>query len=250
MRYEQLSPVPPFEGVTRILVIACAAVGFFQLACEAFGVTFFGYRLEIILGLVPYLVLEQGWVWQVVTYLFLHGNGFHLLLNMLILWYFGAEMEMQLGRRQFLFYFFLCGIGAGLFNIGIHALVGDSAQMMSPIIGASGAIYGILVAYGYFFAERYFLVFFLFPMKAKYFVWLMAGLELWMGVQDAGGGKVAHFAHLGGMVVGAAYLFFRHHWPRGGGKRRDAERERLKRQFTLIVNPSDTERKDRGPYWN
>jgi membrane associated rhomboid family serine protease len=173
---------------------------------------------------------------------------------MLILWFFGSEMELKLGKKGFLVYFFICGIGAGVFNFLVNTIFLDVSRSYTPIIGASGAIYGILAAYGIFFSERYMLVFFLFPMKARYFVLLMAAIELITGVQSRAQDNVAHFAHLGGMGIGALYIYLKYLRPRGGkggGKNKEAERERLRRQFTLIVNESSGNKPDSdGPRWN
>ena len=254
MRYDQLSPVPPLTKVTKIIIIACVVVYFTDFILTHLGFQYHGLQLSEIFGLVPVLVKERGWVWQFVTYIFMHGHPLHILLNMHILWYFGAEIEMRMGEMAFLQYFFLCGIGAGLFNFGVNLLFTDPSQWAHPIIGASGAIFGILAAYGIFYGNRYFLVFFLFPMKAKYFVLIMAAMELIMGVEANAQDNVAHFAHIGGMFVGATYIYLRY-VRTSGGKRKDRkeyERERLKRQFTLIVNqPNEEEKKeDKGPYWN
>jgi membrane associated rhomboid family serine protease len=133
-------------------------------------------------------------------------------------------------------------------------LFSDPSRLSHPIIGASGAIYGILAAYGIFYGNRYFLVFFIFPMKAKFFVLLMAALELITGVEASPQDNVAHFAHVGGMLIGAIYIYLRYVRPGGtkGSSRRDYEREKLRRQFTLIVNqtPDQSEEEDKGPYWN
>jgi len=251
MRVDNLSPVPPLTRITKVLIIACVSIYFVTFILSHTGFLISGMDINEVFGLVPAYVWYRGWVWQVVTYLFLHGPPLHLLLNMLILWYFGSEIEMQLGEKGFLFYFFLCGIGAGLFNLGVSLWLADMVGMGRPIIGASGAIFGILAAYGIFYGDRYFLVFFLFPMKAKYFVLVIAGIELVMGVDASPANNVAHFAHIGGMLIGGAYLYLRYIYPRGGGgkgSKRDSERDKLKKQFTLIVN-SD-EQKPRGPYWN
>lgn len=241
--------------VTKALIIACVVTYFVDFVLYHLGVEFWGLNLNEILGLVPGLVKTKFWVWQFVTYIFMHGHPLHLLLNMLILWYFGAEIEMKMGEWTFLRYFFLCGIGAGLFNFAINIAFNDIAHLSHPIIGASGAIFGVLAAYGVFFGDRYFLVFFIFPMKAKYFVLVIAGIELVMGVEAGAQDNVAHFAHIGGMLIGATYLYFKYIRParrNGPGSRRDAERERLRKQFTLIVNQSQDGKKedDKGPYWN
>ena len=252
-RYDQLSPVPPLTKVTKILIIICLVTYFVDFVLSHLGFLVHGLALNEIFGLVPAFVKERLWLWQFVTYIFMHGHPLHLLLNMLILWYFGAEIEMRLGEWGFLKYFLICGIGAGLFNFGVNLLFNDVSRLSHPIIGASGAIYGILAAYGILFGNRYFLVFFLFPMKAKYFVLVMAAMELIMGVEASSQDNVAHFAHIGGMFVGAIYIYLMYVRPRGTGKtsKRDYEREKFKRQFTLIVNqgnrPSD---EDKGPYWN
>lgn len=255
-RYDQLSPVPPLTPVTKTLILTCLVVYFLDFILSNLGFQLAGLNLNEIFGLVPELIRSRYWFWQFLTYIFMHGHPLHLLLNMLILWYFGAEIEMRLGKKGYLFYFLLCGVGAGVFNYCVNILFSDPARLSHPIIGASGAIYGILAAYGIFFGNRYFLVFFLFPMKAKYFVLVMAAMELIMGVEANSRDNVAHFAHLGGMLIGAAYLFLRYGGRRGGSsQKRDAERERLKKQFTLIVNqsgrPSPRDDVDKnGPYWN
>lgn len=253
MRYEQISPVPPLTPVTKTLIITSVVVYFVDFVLSHLGVTVAGYPVTEVLGLVPGHILRDGWFWQFFTYMFLHGPPFHLLLNMLILWYFGAETELRLGKARFLFFFFLCGVGAGVINFLVN-LAFARTTLGVPIIGASGAIYGLLVAYAYFFSERYFLVLFLFPMKAKYFVLLLAAIELVTGVDsNPGVSNVAHFAHLGGMLMGALYIYITQR-PKGGGggrSRQDREREKLRRQFTLIVNPdSEKEGEPKGPYWN
>lgn len=247
-RYDQISPVPPLTPVVRGLVIACVVLFFADFLLANLGIV----DLREYLGIVIPRIKNDYWLWQFVSYIFMHGQPLHLLLNMLILWYFGSEIEMRIGAKGFLTYFFLCGIGGGIFNFAVNVAFRDPAAAGGPIIGSSGAIYGILAAYGIFFGSRYFLVFFLFPMKAKYFVLIVAALELFMGVQVNPNDNIAHFAHLGGMGVGAFYLWARYfrNSGGGGGSKRDAERERLKRQFTLIVNQDGKEKENKGPFWN
>jgi len=251
MRYNELSPVPPLTKITKSLIITCTIVYLVDFIFTKMGFRVDGMRISDFLGLVPRATVEDLWLWQPFTYIFLHGHPLHILLNMLILWYFGAELEMRLGHQAFLKYFFVCGVGAGLFNLAVN--YGFGGDLDSPIIGASGAIYGILAAYGIFFGERYFLVFFIFPMKAKYFVLLIAAIELISGAGDNPQSNVAHFAHLGGMVVGAVYIYWKWVLPKGPRKtRRDHEREKLKKQFTLIVNEKQSGDDDpsKGPFWN
>ncbi len=252
MRYDQISPIPALTPVTKGIILSCVVTYFvdFIFSHTPWG-TIHGLALNEIFGLVPARILVDHWLWQFVTYIFFHGHPLHILLNMLILWYFGSEIEQRMGRKEFTFYFFLCGIGAGVFNFLVALAFSDPSRLQNPIIGASGAIFGILAAYGVFFGNRYFLVFFLFPMKAKYFVLVMAGIEMIMGVEANSTDNVAHFAHIGGMIVGAVYLYFRYVRSSLASvtNRKDADRERLKKQFTLIVNEKDKD-DENGPYWN
>ncbi|MBI5114930.1 rhomboid family intramembrane serine protease [Candidatus Poribacteria bacterium] len=183
----------------KLLIIANIATFFIQQICSlAFRTDY----LALFLGLNSFRVL-QGMIWQLVTYMFLHYDLFHLLFNMLALWMFGSDVEEELSTRQFLRFYFFTGIGAGLLSfltsIGVNTVT----------IGASGAIFGILVAFGMLFPNRIVLVFFFFPMRAKNFVILFGAIELWMTL-SAGPrmGGVARFAHLGGMLFGYLYLKF------------------------------------------
>lgn len=149
---------------------------------------------------VPGLAIEHLQVWRFVTYMFLHDGLFHIGMNMLILWMFGSQVEALWGRRLFLLYYFVCGVGAAIIY-GLFNLFGMSAW--SPMLGASGAIYGILLAYGLSFPDNIILVFFVLPMKAKYAV-LLFGLIEFLSLPQ--GGSVAHLAHLGGMITGFVFL--------------------------------------------
>ena len=144
-------------------------------------------------------------IWRYVTYMFLHGGPFHLLFNMFALWIFGSDLEDYFGGRKFLQYYFFTGIGAGLTVATLDLLTGQR----SFVIGASGAVFGLLLAFGIIYAERIItmLLFFFLPitMKAKHFVILFGAVELFFGVSPGSSG-IAHFAHLGGMVFGLIYL--------------------------------------------
>lgn len=250
MRYDQVTMAPPLTKVTRFIIITCVVVYFGAFFFR--GMTIGGLTLTDIFGLSPKAVVKDFWLWQFVTYIFFHGPPLHLLLNMLILWYFGSEIEMRMGEKRYLIFFLICGVGAGVCNIAMNVLMNpDVSQLTRPVVGSSGAVYGILAAYGLFFRDRYMLIFFLFPIKAMYFAVVMFGLELAMGLN--GGDNIAHFAHLGGLAVGAAYVWW-YYFRSGGGSgrsRRDAEKEKLKRQFTLIVNESvEKSKENNGPYWN
>jgi len=152
-------------------------------------------------GLQPAHIFKNFYIWQFVSYMFLHGDFFHILLNMFILWMFGCEVERHWGEREFLKYYFICGVGAGFF----HLVFNLSSSI--PVVGASGAIYGILIAFAMLFPDRLIILFpFPIPVKAKYLVIIFAAIELIFGF--SGGSGVAHFAHLGGMIVGFGFLKF------------------------------------------
>ncbi len=138
--------------------------------------------------------------WQLVTYMFMHGGFFHLLLNMFALWMFGMELENIWGSKKFLSYYLICGVGAGLANLLIAPLF---TEISVPTVGASGAIYGILVAFGLMFPDRPIFIYFLFPIKAKYFVLIYMAIEFLSVGSNTG---IAHVAHLGGGVIGFLYL--------------------------------------------
>jgi membrane associated rhomboid family serine protease len=134
-------------------------------------------------------------VWQLVTYMFLHADLWHIFFNLFALWIFGQAIENYWGTKRFTTYYFLTGIGAALIHMWIS---GGGA----PTIGASGAVFGILLAFGMMFPERYIMLLIPpIPIKAKYFVAIFGGIELFFGVTGTRSG-IAHFAHLGGMIVG------------------------------------------------
>lgn len=182
---------PQITPRVKVLIIAC--VGTFLLQLLA------GREVELIFGLRPAFVLSKFFLWQLGTYLFLHGGLGHLLINMLILWMFGSEMERYLGSRRFLQFYFITGVGAGVLSV----LADPSSQI--PIIGASGAIYGILMAYGMLFPDRLVYLYFLFPIKVKYLVAVLGAIAL-VSALGAPGSNIAHVAHLGGMVFAFLYL--------------------------------------------
>jgi membrane associated rhomboid family serine protease len=152
-------------------------------------------------ALVPREVVFHFAIWQLATYLFLHGGVGHLLFNMLALWMFGVTLERDWGTRRFLKYYFLCGIGAGLCDVTVNALLGN---WYTSTIGASGAIYGVLLAFGVLYPEAIILFMFIFPIQAKYFVMIVGAMAL-LGSLNMNSG-VSNVAHLGGMIFGLLYL--------------------------------------------
>jgi membrane associated rhomboid family serine protease len=158
---------------------------------------------EIYFGLVPLLVWKEYFVWQLFTYIFLHGGISHIFFNLLALWMFGSELESLWGSRRFVFYFFFCGIGAGLCTV----LFTPYGYQRIPVIGASGAIYGLLLAFGWLFPNRRIYIYFLFPIPAKYFVIIFGLIEFFSSMGGAGGG-IAHVTHLGGLLLGLLYMLY------------------------------------------
>ena len=143
--------------------------------------------------------------WQLVTYMFMHGGFGHLFFNMYTLFIFGSVLENVWGTKKFLTFYFVTGIGAALVNNGVHYLTGSFALT----VGASGAIYGILMGYAMLYPDSTLTL--LFPpvsMKAKWFVLIFAGIELLLGISNNPADNVAHFAHLGGLVFAFLLLMF------------------------------------------
>jgi membrane associated rhomboid family serine protease len=188
----------PLTPAVKALIIANVVV---------FLATTFLPIVTVILGLSPEIVFGRFWVWQPVTYMFVHGGLLHLLFNMLALWLFGVELERYWGTHAFARYYFVTGVGAGLTLLVLSLLPAAFAEVMyrSITVGASGSIYGLLLAYALRFPDRPILMFFLFPVPAKFFVMIIGAIAFYLSVVDTRGG-IAHVAHLGGLVIGYFYL--------------------------------------------
>ncbi len=190
-------PGPPSPAIKLLIYVNIGA----------FLLTLIVPDIVLRLGVVPRAVFEQLAIWQLVTYMFLHGDVFHILFNMLLLWMFGTELERTWGTRFFTKYYFVTGIGAAVTSLlwSISPLPFADSMYDSVMIGASGAVYGILLAYALYFPHRPILMYFVFPVPAKYFVMIMGAIAFLSSIGSAGTG-VAHTAHLGGLVVGYLYL--------------------------------------------
>ena len=158
-----------------------------------------------IFGLVPRAVFQEYKLWQTLTYLFIHGGFIHILFNMFVLWMFGKDLEIDWGKNEFLIFYFVCGIGAGLITVLI------SMNSFVPIVGASGAIYGVLVAYGFTYPNRIVYLYGLFPLKVKYLI-LGLGLIAFFASLSAAQSSVSHITHLSGMIIGIIYILFNFRW--------------------------------------
>jgi len=144
--------------------------------------------------------------WQVFTYMYMHGSFSHLFFNMFALWMFGMELENLWGSKTFFIYYTVCGIGAGLANAFLAPLF-TSLPPNVPTVGASGSIYGVLIAFGMLFPNRYIYIYFMLPLKAKYLVIIYMAVEVFAVASQSQSG-IAHVAHLGGAVVGFLYVYF------------------------------------------
>ena len=189
---------PRITPAVKTLVIFSVATFVLQLLLGMAGI-----HLSQYLEFVP-ARLADFWLWQPFTYAFLHGGPLHLLFNLLILWSLGSELEAAWGSKLFTVYFFVCALGAAI-TYGFFTVFGLGASPEVPVVGSSGAVYGILLAYGILFGDRMLYFFLLFPMKARYFVMILGAIELVSSVSYSQGG-VAHTAHLGGMLTGFLFL--------------------------------------------
>ena len=156
----------------------------------------------VLFGLIPASVIRQFAVWQLATYLFLHGGFGHIIWNMLALWMFGADLERVWGTRRFIQFYFFCGIGAGVCVVVANYLL-PWGNPLVPTIGSSGAIFGILLAYAMMYPDRTILWGFLIPIQVKYFVMIIGAIAFLSSFQVNNG--VSEFAHLGGLLFG--YIF-------------------------------------------
>ena len=195
--------IPPVPVVTRALLVANVAVFLGQAFADDSLITLFALwpfgtpaltGPDAPAGFLP---------WQLVTYSFLHGNGLHLLVNMLGLYMFGSEVERVLGSRRYVTYYVVSVLSAAVAQLAMSAL---TAGPPYPTVGASGGVFWLLLAYGMFFPRRMvMLIFPPIPMPARVFVVVYAAIELYLGVTGTQAG-VAHFAHLGGMLGGFLLL--------------------------------------------
>ena len=196
----------PLTPAIKALVIANTIAFLLTLAVPAITLEF---------GLRPADIFGSLKVWQPLTYMFLHGGIFHILFNMLALWMFGVELERMWGSRYFMQYYLVTGVGAALTTIllSFTPLAFSDQIYYSLTIGASGAVYGILLAYALYFPDRPIYLYMIFPIPAKYFVMIMGGISLLSSMNGPGGG-IAHTTHLGGLIAGYLYL----KGPRGTGR--------------------------------
>jgi len=208
----------------KFLLIVNVAVFFLQALV--------GDRVVDLFGLVPSLIWQKFYLWQLFTYQFLHGGLFHLLFNMLALWMFGCALERRWGSEFFLKYYFVSVVGGGILNTLFVP------GQLGPSIGASAGVYGILLAFGLIYPNQIVYFYFLFPIKMKHFVWIIGAIAFYSSITSGQSG-IAHLAHLGGMLFGYLYLRGGNPWERWKlylDRRRLA---RLKKRFHVIPGGKD-----------
>ncbi len=190
----------------KILIFILIAVFLFQMTIGLFRLN---HLFTYVFGLNYQGLVRNLWLWQIFTYMFLHGGFLHIFFNCFALWMFGSELERYWGSRRFTSYFLLSGIGAGLFialmNLFIFRTYGVEQD---STIGASGAIYALLLAYGMTWPDREVLLYFLFPIKMKYLVLIFGAIEFFgtLNMMSGVAGNISHIGHFGGLVVGFILL--------------------------------------------
>jgi membrane associated rhomboid family serine protease len=198
-----MMPIQLTRTIKQILIATLAT-----FLIQQTGDQFLGTHLYPALALVPNDFLQQHYLWQLFTYSFVHSDVMHLFFNMLMLGFIGSELESLWGRRTFLTYYVVCTLFAGTTFVALSTLSASGFTALQPMTGASGPIYGLLLAYGIFFGERVMLFMMLFPLKAKHFVWVLILLEL-ITTAYASGGRLAGISQLSAMLAGFVYLMIR-----------------------------------------
>ena len=246
----QISMAPLTPLVKRLLIITGVIWVVVQLILDrALGLNISNWFI-----LHPDKIIFDFWIWQAYTYMFFHAlSPFHIFFNGLMLWFVGCELEKHWGTKFFAIYYFTCGVGAAFvycIGVALYAIVtGDQTPLRIPVMGASGALFGLLVAYGIVYSDRVIYFMGLFPLKAKYFVLIAAALDL-SSLLTSGftGGEVAYLAHLGGAAVGFVFL-----WGHTRLKLRQT-RTKVKKSgasLRLVVDNEKKDKDDKGPkYWN
>jgi membrane associated rhomboid family serine protease len=248
IRFDWRSFITP--GV-KLLVLTCAGVFLFQTLLALFRPLSDTALFNHWFGLVPSGVIPGLRLWQPFTYLFLHGGLWHLLINMLMLWMFGRELELVWGKKRFLNYFFLCGVGAGVITIIVKyvPLFWGNHPSDIPTIGASGAIFGILIANAILFPDRQIWLFplpIMIPMRP--FVAVMAAIEFFSTL-SSGGDNVSHLCHLGGMLIGWLYLRRGSFLYRVRNEMADWKYQRNRKKFEVYMKKGKNEPPSNPDHW-
>lgn len=192
----------PLTPVVKLLLILNSGLFVTQLV----SAQFYPDYIETIFGLSYFGFFSHHYYWQIFTYMFLHGGWLHIIFNLLSLWMFGGDIEQRWGSKRFISYYIICGIGAGVFISIVNAYMTakNPALAFVPTIGASGALYALLLAYGMTWPNREVLLYFLFPVKMKYLLIGFGLLEFFGTLNSIRGveGNISHIGHVGGLVSG------------------------------------------------
>lgn len=191
------APLGELPPVTKALAVLIFAGWLAELA--------FGFRLNFYFGLVPFNFTSQLWLWQAFTYIFIHADFWHFLFNALMLWMLGRTIEQDMGSRKFLAYFLACGAAAALFTAAFEP------TSLRPVIGASGAVYGLLGAFAFLYPNATVNFYFIFPMSARTMAILLGAIEFVMTFSNPGS-KISSVTHLGGLAAGLLWLWAERRW--------------------------------------
>lgn len=191
------APLRELPPVTKALAALIFAGWLAELA--------FGFRLNFYFGLVPFNFTSRFWLWQAFTYIFIHADFWHFLFNAFMLWMLGRTIEPELGSRKFLAYFLACGAAAALLTVAFNP------GSPRPVIGASGAVYGLLGAFAFLYPEAQVSLYFLFPMSARSMAILLGAVEFVMTFTQPGS-KISSVTHLGGLAAGLFWLWAERRW--------------------------------------
>ena len=245
--------VPPFPPAVKWIMIVTVAIWFIgQVLLEGY----LGVPLTEYFSLQPGQVLFDYSVWQLVTYIFLHSQTqvTHIVFNMLMLWFMGAELETRWGTKSFVMYYIINGVGAALIyilGVALYAYFSGSQRALAiQVVGASGSLFALMLAYGWLFGDRIIYFFMVFPMKARYFVMILGFIQVSsLLTTGVAGGEVAHLAHLGGIISGIVYILL---WGFYKTRQQETKLSKKKGNLRLIVNnDGDDGSKKRDPrYWN
>lgn len=240
--YQQGPFTPKVTPVVKSLLIVLVSFFVLQFILDRL----FGLPFTQQLAFTPFLFV-QGKFWQLATYILLHGSPFHLFFNALALFMLGPQLESLWGSKKFLKYFFVTAFGGAILHTFIWVLSlfffpSQAAELgLIPIVGSSGALYGLLMAYGLLYGDSYFLAFFVFPIKARYFVLIIAAIELFSSF-GSGNEGVAHLVHLGGLITGLIYLKISGSKNgRGGGgsffgRKKSMSKDEVRQRLSVITN--------------
>jgi membrane associated rhomboid family serine protease len=245
---------PPATKTVKALVTINAIVWFVGVVIieQYFLPDFFTMNF----GLVAAKVMH-GFFWQPFTYFFVHPTSpLFFILNMLMLWWMGSSLEAMFGKKFFLLFYFVSGVGAGILStlavILFSHFTGNATILLMPVLGASAAILGLFMAYGIYFGDQTVLFMFFFPMKARVMVAILGGLEVVLVLNNGSlQGKVASLTNIGGLI--SAYVFLKV-WPRiGGGKGRKSDKPKKPKSSKLrlvVNNNNEFDENEKPKYWN